>query len=87
MELTAKNIIHLPVITKNNSKLGVVKDIIINCDTGVITTFIVRSNPLIQPMTGKELLITFDQVVRITANAVIVEDALVSQEVLLATAA
>ena len=82
MELTAKNIIHLTVITKNNSKIGVVKDIIINCNTGVITTFIVRSNPLIQPITGKELLITFDQVIRITTDAVIVEDALVSQGIM-----
>ncbi len=62
------------VVTAHGTKLGSIKDVVIDADSGRVVNFVVKHGIL----GGNDLLIGPEEVVEIRADAVVVKDASVS---------
>ncbi|MDO8669016.1 MAG: PRC-barrel domain-containing protein [Candidatus Buchananbacteria bacterium] len=74
MILTNDQLIGLKVITKNGQVIGKIKDFEFEAESSKIIKYIISSSDLVKKITSQNLIIGFDQVVEITAEAMIVED-------------
>lgn len=74
MILNSDQLIGLKVITKNGQILGKIKDFEFNSDNFKIIKYIVSSSDLVKKITSQSLIINSDQVVEISAEAMVVED-------------
>ena len=68
-----------PVETENGTALGVVIDLEINLENHEIAKYIVTKHKLIT--TGATLFISPQQIIRITAEKIIVQDALINEKI------
>lgn len=62
-----------PVVTQNGTKLGILKDVVIDIDSGRVVQYAVKQGLI----GGPDLLISSDEIVEIRTEAVIVKDAFV----------
>ncbi len=72
--MTLKKILHLPVETHSGIKLGTVSGAEIDVEQHVVMRYVVKSSHLPRPL-ASELLIAPSQVINITEEKMIVEDA------------
>jgi len=63
-----------PVITQRGIKLGKLRDVAIDGDSGRVVHFVVRQGRL---LASPDLLISPDEIVEITASAIITKDTLI----------
>jgi sporulation protein YlmC with PRC-barrel domain len=68
----------LPVETENGTPLGVVVDLEINLETHEINKYVITKQKLLS--TGTTLLISPQQIIRITAEKIIVQDELIREK-------
>jgi len=79
MSLTQKQLIGLPVYTQSGEHLGKVSDFVFDQETQAIKQYSVRSRDLIGELLQRDLLISRDQVVQITAERMTVEDSVLAE--------
>lgn len=72
--LRKHNLIHLPVETKNGQALGRIEDFEFDPASQQILRYHVKSGQLVAKLLQKELLISSEQVISITAEKMVVED-------------
>jgi len=77
MILKRGDLINLPVYTRSNQHLGRVADFEVDSSTQQIVRYQVKSGGIISDLLNEELLISREQVVSITAEKMVVEDAVV----------
>lgn len=70
-----KQLLNLEVYTQSGQYLGKIVDLEINADTGHIITYIVKSSNVIKNLFREKLLINSSQVISISSEKMIVEDA------------
>jgi sporulation protein YlmC with PRC-barrel domain len=73
MQLSHRQLLHLPVETKSGARLGVVASFEIDSEQQVVTRYTVRTAPL-PKFLADELIIAPSQVVSITNEKMVVED-------------
>ena len=73
MLINLHNLTHLPVITESGSKLGKVVDLNLDIEEHSVKSYIVRNNVF-----SKTLLIKPTQIVSITKEHIVVDDAMIS---------
>lgn len=78
MMLTKKNLLDLPVYTESGQRLGRVVDFELDIEKHLIARYHVKSRDLIKGLLNKELIIANDQVISVTAEKMIVEDAMIA---------
>lgn len=71
--------LRLPVRTESGQQLGAVVDVSIDPDTGLVVQYHVKPSRLVPDMVWSPLLIHHSQVLRITVDGVIVDDAATRQ--------
>ncbi|MEK7072014.1 MAG: PRC-barrel domain-containing protein [Patescibacteria group bacterium] len=74
MILNNNQLIGLRAVTKSGQVLGKIKDFEFNSDNSKITKYIVSSSDLVKKITSQNLIIGSEQVIEITAKAMVVED-------------
>lgn len=79
MLLSHKQLIGLPVVTKDSQYLGRVKDFQLDADTSVIIKYIVSSSHLVEKILAKDLIIDKSQVISIDEHEMIVENGAVKE--------
>lgn len=82
MILKKQEIINLPVYTQSDDHLGKVVDFELSTDSHSIQKYIIKSGLIVGGILQHEMLISPDQVISITSEKMIVEDALINQEAL-----
>lgn len=75
MMMTWKHLRNLPVETQSGERLGRVVDAELDAESHVITTYIVRPSRIAQQLVRSELRVRRSQVVSITTERMVVEDA------------
>ena len=80
MILRHKELINLPVETKEGQALGFICDFEYEAETNKISRFHVKKGRLVASFINKNLIIHADQVVAITKEKMIVEDTAIKQE-------
>lgn len=75
MILTLKHLRNLPVETRNGERLGRIVDAELDAESHVITTYIVHPSRIAQQLVRSELRVRPSQVVSITTERMVVEDA------------
>lgn len=73
--ISVQHVLQLPVYTVAGKRLGKVADVELDTDTHQVRTYLVRPGRLTQPLARHALRIHRDQVVAITAERMIVDDA------------
>ncbi|MFA6553631.1 MAG: PRC-barrel domain-containing protein [Patescibacteria group bacterium] len=79
MSLMAKQLIGMPVYTQSDEHLGKVSDFVVDLETQNIRQYSVRSRDLIAELLQRDLLISREQVIRITEEKMIVEDSILAE--------
>jgi sporulation protein YlmC with PRC-barrel domain len=79
MSLTAKQLIGLPVYTQSGEHLGKVSDFVLDQEAQAVKQYSVRSRDLIGELLQRDLLIGREQVLQITAEKMVVEDAVLTE--------
>lgn len=77
MQIIHNDLSRLPVYTENNEYLGKIHSFYVDCESQSILKYQVHGSVFIQGLFGKQLLIDRCQVVSITPEKMIVEDAVV----------
>ena len=72
MFINVKRLIHLPVFTESGTKLGKIFDVSLDAETHAVREYLVRH----LPFGGHTYIIKPAQVIRITAERVVVDDAI-----------
>jgi sporulation protein YlmC with PRC-barrel domain len=77
---TFKQLKNLPVYSKSNDFLGKIKNIEINCDSHIISRYIIKSSDVVKRISGKEIIISPSQVISLDEQKMVVEDNLLKDE-------
>lgn len=75
MQLNAKALLNLPVVTKSGKALGKLASFEIDADTGTITTLHVKTPGVVSGLLSDELLVSWAAVIELTPERVVVTDA------------
>ncbi len=76
MIIFGKQLIGLTARTQSGIVLGRVKDFEVSAETGEIVRYVISSSQIIKKILTPDLIINKNQVIEITGQALIVEDAL-----------
>lgn len=79
MNLTKKTLIGLPVYTQSEQHLGKVADFELDPATQLIARYYIKGGDLIKELLQSELIISREQVVTISTQRMVVEDAVVTE--------
>ena len=80
MNLRHKEIINLPVETKSGQALGVVCDFEYDSDVNKITAFHIKKGNFVASFINHSLVVSADQVISITKQKMVVEDASIKEK-------
>lgn len=72
-----KKVHGLPVKTPLDVSIGTVADVEIDADTGRIEQFLVHTKGVVSGLFAKSLVISWNQVIRLTESELVVEDSVV----------
>lgn len=75
MLLSSSQLIGLAVITRNGQLLGHIKDLEIDADSSQIVNYLVAPSRLLKKIMVENLSISREQVVEITSERMVIEDA------------
>jgi len=81
MELTHKQLIHLPVVTKSGQSLGKVVRFSVDTESQHVAKYFVKSSVLIPDLFDNELIVYYRQVLSLTEKEMVVEDAVIKKQV------
>jgi len=76
MLINFHNLLHIPVYTQSGNKLGKVFDLNIDIESHYVRSYVIKSGMLTQ----KVYLIKPDQIIEITKEKMVVEDAVIKEE-------
>jgi len=79
MNLTKKILIGLPVYTQSDQHLGKVADFELDPTTQLIVRYHVKGGDLIKELLRSELIVSREQVIAISPQRMVVEDAVVAE--------
>lgn len=81
MVLNTKQFIGLPVVTRSEQKVGKVASFDIDNLTGRLVTLYVAPSGLVARLRVEELLVSWDAIVEITADRVVIADSVIQAHV------
>ncbi|MFA5052293.1 MAG: PRC-barrel domain-containing protein [Patescibacteria group bacterium] len=79
MRMSAKQLVGLATYTQAGDHLGKVSDIVIDPETHTVQQYAIRSHDLIGELLQRDLLVSADQVISISEEKMVVEDAVVAE--------
>lgn len=79
MKACALNMIGLPVITESNIQVGLLADFVVDVQTHQVVEYHVKSKNPIKGLFAKKLIVSTQQVVRVTNKKIIVKDEVVEE--------
>jgi sporulation protein YlmC with PRC-barrel domain len=87
MLLNTKHLIGLPVVTRSEQKVGKVASFDVDILTGKLAVLYVKASGLVARLSEDELLVSWDAILEITAERVVIVDAAIQSQVPTATVA